>query len=1413
MAQNIEFNWKFNNSDLDAALSKWKDLNKEIHSAAKDFEKLNKAAKNMKAPDPAKWKEVSNHIKTATQALMKFNQAASRVKAPSLKGWQALYGVIEKCHIGAERLKFAARAAKGPSTEGWKSLQSEIEKARKEAERYNKESGRAKGPKAGGAGGGRGVGGGGGGGGKKGGGMDWVKMPSGLGSGGKTISGALDLVRGKMGGIVTIADGLIGIFKSAASAAWDFAKATTEIMVDFGKAVYKSTAEYQTFTSQLAVMFSRDTKETPGKEMEKSYAMAERTMIGIQELAAKTPLSVEQITKSYIALSRRGLRPTEKQLIALGDLAAAGGKKMTQLAEAILDAQQGEKERLKEFGIEMKESQGKITLSVGKIKVEGKQILETFTKLGEQKGISGAMLEAAKTIGGLFSTTKDQIDQLLTKIGTTPVVLESFKVGFQFVTSAAEGLMRVFGSIVDFIGETIRPTLNNMLEVFKPIIDTFTSFNPDLKDEEMKKSGDNVHELKKKFFDTGKAVEWFKGVFRTMGAWIAKVFDLLQPKLDNLWKAFKELFGAMDAADKAGADVKAFGASANAAAEMIGPLIDALAALVGWFAKGIKPDKDGMNGFIEDMITMKNVTLGFMYAYVGAVKVVSGTVRSLWELVKLDFSGFMDASWDAQEGWEKIGEAMGKIGSSDAEIEEWRKKKAEPIKMPEEDPKKEGGFEAGTDAGVTDKDKKKKEEKPEDPFDLEMANLKRWHQRRLFEIDESMGAEKKTQAENEQEILDQEVDFLDKKWELTKKYGKLTNASNIEMETEGDKLHQDFQKKVWEREYATLTAQIEIRLELEMTAAKDLAIAKRTNTEELDRQIKNLQQKAHEEQTILMKTYGKLSEAEELKRQREMGKMSEEYNEKMRLAEIEYQQKKLDSFIVSEKYRVERYGETMQQSAEYIAVRLLEVEENRLHREHRLQEQAGTLTLAQQEEFGAKLLGNKQEQYQKLGEMAKKAVDAEKRVNREMLERSTAIYGILNVPAFGEMILGVDDYKNKIKEANKELMQMEDELQKVRRSAFTEAPGGIINKEAVEQANKIASAIAAAKKNLEGMKIDMIAKAMSKMLEGIGQAIKATSEAIDQVFQTQINEKDKQLAQLDAEEDKLKKIVDQEQKRADILAQQQGIINSMAEQRIKELEFLTTTVPEAERARVAEDIEFEKQRIRAVEQARENAASAEKNRMKRIEKDREKIEKQKMKLQEKQFEVQRAAQIAQTIINTAVGVTQTIASVPKVDFGVTTAALIGLYTATGIAQAATIASQPNPYKQYKDGTLFVDMPGAARDRDSVPAMLMPGEAVIPTATNKKYGPALAAIYNSQIPPEMINGFVKDFKVGNIDPRIFGAHGGNVFVNAGMDADKIVKAIKEKETMSVNIDNEGFYAYIESHNEQTRIRDKKLHTSR
>lgn len=88
----------------------------------------------------------------------------------------------------------------------------------------------------------------------------------------------------------------------------------------------------------------------------------------------------------------------------------------------------------------------------------------------------------------------------------------------------------------------------------------------------------------------------------------------------------------------------------------------------------------------------------------------------------------------------------------------------------------------------------------------------------------------------------------------------------------------------------------------------------------------------------------------------------------------------------------------------------------------------------------------------------------------------------------------------------------------------------------------------------------------------------------------------------------------------------------------------------------------------------------------------------------------------------------------------TIAAILGI---AGVQAAAVLAA---PIPKFKKGTLSV---GGMGSDDSELALLQPGEAVIPTATNRKYHPAISAIYHNKIKADDINSWVNMRLKGSI----------------------------------------------------------------
>ena len=183
---------------------------------------------------------------------------------------------------------------------------------------------------------------------------------------------------------------------------------TATAIVSFGKAVIEATAQFQKFEAVLG--------NTLG-----SSALASLKLKEIQEFAAKTPFGVNELTGAFVKLANSGFKPTGAEMTKLGDLASSTGKSFDQLAEAILDAQTGEFERLKEFGVRAKDAGDKVIFTFKGVQTTVEKssaaIRDYITGLGSAEGVSGAMAKISETLGGKISNLGDSWDQMLLSVG------------------------------------------------------------------------------------------------------------------------------------------------------------------------------------------------------------------------------------------------------------------------------------------------------------------------------------------------------------------------------------------------------------------------------------------------------------------------------------------------------------------------------------------------------------------------------------------------------------------------------------------------------------------------------------------------------------------------------------------------------------------------------------------------------------------------------------------------------------------------------------------------------------------------------------------------------------------------------------------------------------------------------------
>jgi hypothetical protein len=153
-----------------------------------------------------------------------------------------------------------------------------------------------------------------------------------------------------------------------------------------------------------------------------SRGAAQRALADIQAFAARTPFSVLQLTDSFVKLVNQGFKPTQDEMRKLGDIASSQAKGFDQLTEAIIDAQTGEFERLKEFGIRASKEGDKVTFTFKGVQTQteftSESIRQYILSLGDAEGVSGSMAAISETLSGKISNLGDSWDKLLTTIGS-----------------------------------------------------------------------------------------------------------------------------------------------------------------------------------------------------------------------------------------------------------------------------------------------------------------------------------------------------------------------------------------------------------------------------------------------------------------------------------------------------------------------------------------------------------------------------------------------------------------------------------------------------------------------------------------------------------------------------------------------------------------------------------------------------------------------------------------------------------------------------------------------------------------------------------------------------------------------------------------------------------------------------------
>lgn len=321
--------------------------------------------------------------------------------------------------------------------------------------------------------------------------------------------------------------------------------------------------------------------------------------------AQALPVSLNELTASYVKLVNRGLIPTSRNITQLSDLASSQGKSFDQLTEAILDAQTGEFERLKEFGVIAKQSGDKVALTfkgiTSTVPKSSQAISDYVLSLGSLKGVAGTSAIQMNTLAGRISNLGDKFDMFLLKVG---------KMGGGVMGKGIDAV----SALLDRVGnglDVLSANGDKIKEIFAPLEPLLAS----------------ITRLWNRFADSIGVSSGGVSMLEKALSGLSWYIDTLQPYFDGLSKAFDNLGGSMEGIITIG---KAIGA-------VFGQLFKGVATFAGKFVEGISNSIAGLSKVVEGLIKhdLSKIGQGVLQAAKGSfqtgISVYQGAATALFD--------------------------------------------------------------------------------------------------------------------------------------------------------------------------------------------------------------------------------------------------------------------------------------------------------------------------------------------------------------------------------------------------------------------------------------------------------------------------------------------------------------------------------------------------------------------------------------------------------------------------------------------------------------------------------------------------------------------------------------------------------------------------------------------------------------
>ena len=280
----------------------------------------------------------------------------------------------------------------------------------------------------------------------------------------------------------------------------------------------------------------------------------------LQQFAKETPYGLNQAVEGFTKLVALGLNPSKEALISYGNTAAAMGKDLNQMIEAVADASTFEFERLKEFGIKSSQQADTVSFTfrgvTTTVKKNSEEIQKYLLNIGNTD-FAGAMETRSKTLDGQLSSLADSFDGLVLAVAQSGF---GDAVGEQAAT-AEDAITAITDAIAsNEIAATLQDWVTLFNESFKFISDALNDLAFDTEDKSVDMSDslggipDAIREWLPDIQQTfHEVIAWFQRIDDyavALGQTLADVFDPSKTAALTFKKLTAEADAAYDASIK-----------------------------------------------------------------------------------------------------------------------------------------------------------------------------------------------------------------------------------------------------------------------------------------------------------------------------------------------------------------------------------------------------------------------------------------------------------------------------------------------------------------------------------------------------------------------------------------------------------------------------------------------------------------------------------------------------------------------------------------------------------------------------------------------------------------------------------------------------------------------------------------------